>query len=177
MIKGDKIYLTSIEKDDLEKLRIWRNREDYRKHFREYREISRDMQQKWYDNQVLGDSSTIMFAIRDLASDELVGCCGLCYIKWVHRNADLSLYIGKDAAYIDDQGLAQESCKLLFDYGFKELGLHKIWTEIYSFDTKKIALYEAIGMKLDGTLRDNYFYDGCWWDSMIYSIIGSDWCA
>ena len=41
---GNKVYLTSIGKGDLEQLRTWRNREDYRKHFREYRETSNDMQ-------------------------------------------------------------------------------------------------------------------------------------
>ena len=78
MLKGKKIYLTSIEKEDLEPLRNWRNREDYRKYFREYREISKDMQQRWYESKVLADNSTIMFAIRDLETDELLGCCGLC---------------------------------------------------------------------------------------------------
>ena len=35
MINGKKIYLTSIEEDDLQTLREWRNISDFRKHFRE----------------------------------------------------------------------------------------------------------------------------------------------
>ena len=95
MIKGNKVYLTSIEREDLEILRNWRNREDFRKYFREYREISKDMQEKWYQTKVLSDPSTIMFSIHDSLTNELVGCCGLCYINWVNKNSDLSLYIGK----------------------------------------------------------------------------------
>ena len=153
----------------------WRNRADFRKFFREYREISSDMQNSWYEKKVLEDSKTIMFAIRSVESDELLGCCGLCYINWVHRNADLSLYIGKDYVYIDDQGYAKESCRLLFDYGFLELGLEKIWSELYEFDEKKLMLYQNLGMQIDGVLRNQYYYDGKWWDSKLLSILDDEW--
>lgn len=175
MLKGNKIYLTSIEKADLEQLRLWRNRTDYRKFFREYREISRDMQEKWYETKVLGDPSTIMFSIRDLEIDELLGCCGLCYINWVHRHADLSLYIGWNEEYIDNKGIAEESCRILFDYGFSELSLNKIWTEIYEFDSKKYDLYCKLGFQKDGFLREQYYYDGRWWNSYILSLLQKDW--
>lgn len=175
MYKGTKVYICALEREDLPKLMQWRNRPDYRKFFREYREINLDMQNKWYETQVLKNDSSIMFAIRSMDTNELLGCCGLCYINWVHRNADLSLYIGKNGVYIDNTGIAEESCKLLFDYGFKELGLKKIWTEIYSFDIKKHQLYNKIGMHIDGVLRKNYFYDFKWWDSNIFSILSEEW--
>lgn len=175
MLKGKKVYLTAVERDDLEKLRQWRNRENFRKHFREYREISKDMQEKWYNNIVLNDDRTIMFSIRDINSNELLGCCGLCYINWIGKHADLSLYIGYEESYIDEKGYAEEACELLFNYGFNEIGLNKIWTEIYEFDEKKYKLYEKMNFKQDGRLREQYFYDGKWWDSYILSLLNKDW--
>ena len=175
MMRGEKVYLCPVEKDDLEQLRIWRNQSDFRKYFREYREIGKDMQMKWYETKVLNDPSTIMFSIRKVETDELLGCCGLCYINWVHRNADLSLYIGWNNTYIDKEGYAAESCNLMFDFGFKELGLMKIWTEIYEFDTAKYELYSSLGMKQDGLLRNQYFHDGKWWNSRIISLLSSEW--
>lgn len=175
MYKGDKVYISALEREDLPKLMEWRNQSEYRKFFREYREINSDMQNTWYEKKVLADPSTIMFAIHDVNTKVLLGCCGLCYINWVHRNADLSLYIGKDNVYIDDEGIAEESCRLLFNYGFKELGLQKIWTEIYSFDEKKFSLYKKLGMRVDGVLRTQYFYDGKWWDSNMLSILSDEW--
>lgn len=171
MIKGKKIYLTTVEQEDLEQLRYWRNLPNFRKHFREYREISRTMQQNWFEHVVNGDNATIMFSIRMNDTDELLGCCGLCYINWVHRHSDLSLYIGKDQVYIDNEGIAEESCKLLFDYGFEELGLNKIWTELYEFDEKKIELYKKFGFHEDGFLRKQYFYEGKWWGSYLLSLL------
>lgn len=175
MIKGEKVYLTAIERKDLPQLLNWRNQTNFRKYFREYKEINLDMQNKWYELKVLNDSNTIMFSIRSNNNNELLGCCGLCYINWIHRYADLSLYIGWKNSYIDEIGYADDSCKSLFKYAFKELGLNKIWTEIYEFDIKKKELYDRLGFKLDGIKREDYYYDGRWWNSFMLSLLKKDY--
>ena len=174
MIKGEKVYLAALEREDLSELMNWRNREDFRKYFREYKEISSTMQEKWFESKVINDPTTLMFSIKRISDDELLGCCGLCYINWIHRYADLSLYIGWNNEYIDKEGYAEESCRLLFNYGFNELGLNKIWTEIYEFDVKKKELYDNFGFNLDGTLRENYYHNGKWWNSYILSILSKE---
>lgn len=171
MIKGKKVGLRSIEEDDLKKLLDWRNNPDYRQYFREYRELNMTQQKKWYSSKVVEDNSTIMFCIINLKTSELIGVCGLCYINWINGTADLSLYIGKDNCYIDKEGFAHETCELLFYYAFEELRLNRIWTEIYVTDKKKIELYKRLGMSIDGTLRENYFHDGQYLDSYIFSIL------
>jgi RimJ/RimL family protein N-acetyltransferase len=173
MLKGQYIYLTAVEKDDLIQLKVWRNNYDFRKNFREYREINNDMQLSWFEKIVNNDKNTIMFSIRDIKDGTLIGCCGLCYINWIHRYADLSFYIGKDSLYVDDI-YAPDVINQLLNYGFNELGLNKIWTEIYQFDDKKINFLESHGFKRDGQLRENYFYGGKWWDSIIFSLLRKD---
>lgn len=175
MLKGRKVYLEAVGAEDLELLRMWRNNPEYRKYFREYREISKDMQKKWFETKVLNDPATIMFSIKKEDTKELLGCCGLCYINWIHRNSDLSLYIGWKDSYIDQEGYAKESCKLLFKYGFNELGLKKIWTEIYEFDNSKNDLYRSLGFHEDGRLRKQYFYNGKWWDSFLLSLLSDEY--
>jgi len=171
MNRGELVYLQAIEREDLKLLMKWRNLESFKKHFREYREINLEMQEDWYQKNVINDPSTLMFSIKRILDDELLGCCGLCYINWVHRHADLSLYIGYQEEYIDTKGYAKESCNLLFEYGFNQLGLNKIWTEIYEFDHKKKYLYDQLGFQLDGVLRNQYFYEGRWWNSYLLSLL------
>ena len=145
MLKGKLIRLTALERDDLKQLLGWRNAPKIRKHVREYRELNIKLQEKWYNESVRSNPSIMMFGIRRLLDNKLLGCCGLTYIHPVYRHADLSLYIGWNDAYIDNKGYALEACKLLFDYGFSNLGLNKIWTEIYFFDTLKKKLYHRLG--------------------------------
>jgi RimJ/RimL family protein N-acetyltransferase len=175
MLEGKIVYLSAVERSDLKQLMDWRNNAEFRKHFREYRELSMSMQERWFEEKVLNDPTTMMFSVRRSTDDLLLGCCGFVYINWVHRHADLSLYIGFENAYIDAKGYAEESCRLLLRYGFDELGLNKIWTEIYEFDVKKKQLYDRIGFRQDGLLRQNYFYDGKWWDSIILSILSAEY--
>ena len=174
MLKGNLVGLTAVERSDIEQFRIWRNNPKLRKFFREYRDLNSDMQEKWFQNIVNNDDPVIMLSIRRLSDNELLGCCGLLYINWIHRHAELSLYIGFDNAYIDNHGYAYESCILLLEYGFKELGLNKVFTEVYEFDVQKDSLLKKFGFHLDGILRKNYFYEGKWWDSKIYSILSTE---
>ena len=171
MLKGKIVGLTAIERSDIEQLRMWRNDTQLRKFFREYRELNSDQQKKWFEKIVINDRQTIIMSIRSLNNKKLLGCCGLVYIDWIHRHAELSIYIGYKNAYIDKIGYAEESCILLLKYGFKELGLNKIYSEIYEFDKQKKVLFEKLGFQKDGILRKNYFYEGRWWNSMIYSIL------
>jgi RimJ/RimL family protein N-acetyltransferase len=174
MLKGEKVSLYAVEKTDLEHFRDWRNNPDFRKHFREYRELNMRQQEIWFEEKVVRDNTTLMFSIKENKSNKLIGCCGFVYINWVHRHADLSLYVGLDDKYIDDIGYAEDSCNILMDYGFNQLNLNKIWTEIYEFDALKKKLYDKIGFKQDGLLRENYWYDGRWWDSRILSKLASE---
>lgn len=171
MLKGKLVGLTAIERSDLKQLMDWRNNTEFRKHFREYRELNMTMQEQWFQQKVLNDQNTIMFSIRRLNDNELLGCCGFVYINWVHRHADLSLYIGWNDAYIDKEGYAEDACRILLNYGFKELCLNKAWTEIYEFDEKKKGLYDKFGFHQDGLLRQNYYYGGRWWNSRILSLL------
>ena len=43
------------------------------------------------------------------------------------------------------------------------------------FDEKKKALYDKFGFQQDGLLRQNYWYDGKWWDSRILSVLNTDY--
>ena len=174
MLKGKLISLYAVEEEDLQQFRNWRNNPEFRKHFREYRELNMRQQEIWFEEKVVKDPTTLMFSIKRNDDDILLGCGGFVYINWVHRHADLSLYIGWNNAYIDSKGYAEESCKLLLDYGFKELCLNKVWTEIYEFDKKKKALYDKFDFKQDGLLRQNYWYDGKWWDSRILSLLKNE---
>ena len=175
MLKGELVGLRAIEPDDLELLRKWRNRPGLRRYFREHRELAKVEQEAWYRRTVLDDSRTIMFALVELndASLPLIGAAGLCYIDWVCRSAEVSLYIGAKDLYIDDR-LAPDALRLLLHYGFDEVGLHRLWTEVYDYDDRKARLCEAVGFSLEGRHRDKHFADGGWHDSLVFSVLENE---
>jgi RimJ/RimL family protein N-acetyltransferase len=173
MIEGTHIGLRAIERADLPILLAWRNRPDFRRNFRELRELSETQQERWYEERVLADPATHMFAIVERASGRLLGACGLCYIDWVNRSADFSIYIGHNDAYIDDF-YAPDAAHALLRYAFEELGLHRVWCEIYSFDCAKQALLPRLGFTLDGCHRETHWAEGAWHDSLFYGLLDRD---
>jgi len=105
----------------------------------------------------------------------LIGVCGLCNVDWKNRSAELSYYIGD--AWNRGKGYGRESAYLLFEFGFRELGLHRIWGEIYSSATDIIEMDAKLGFRTDGVIRDTYWNDGQWWDSHFVSILDCEWAT
>ena len=172
MIKGKKVGLRAIERTDLELLRDWRNITNFRKNFREIRELSIDDQYEWFDYLQKTKDKNFMFTIVNLQNSKPIGACGLLYINWNIRSADFSFYIGSEEIYIGDDEISIESVKLLIDYGFNNLNLNKIWMELYEFDNKKIEFFKKhFAFKQDAILRDNCIENGRYWNSIIISLI------
>jgi RimJ/RimL family protein N-acetyltransferase len=171
MISKNGIGLRAIEYGDLEKLRDWRNLPDFRKNFREFRELNLADQEAWFKSIQSRKHVDFMFVIVNVDTTEVIGACGLLYVNWVSRYADFSFYIGKDEAYIDNEGMAQNAAELLIEYGYNTLNLNKLWMELYSFDHQKVEFFQALRFKIDGVLRENVFHAGKFEDSFILSLL------
>ena len=176
MLTGHHVALRAITPSDLEPLRLWRNQPEFRKFFREYRELGPDDQQRWYDGRVMDDLGTLMFAIEGMHDQRLLGACGLCFIDWISRTCDLSIYLGADDLYIDDV-LAPDSARVLLRYAFGVLGMHRVWVEIYDYDEAKQRLLENLGFELDGRFREHHFHDGRWHDSLFYGLLDREFAG
>lgn len=174
MIKGKLTGLRAVEREDLSLLRDWRNIPEFRKNFREVRELNMANQEKWFERSCVNNPNDFMFIIVRLSDNKPIGAGGLLYINWIIRSADFSFYIGESNSYIDNDGYAIDAARLLIGYGFNNLNLHKIWMELYEFDKKKLDFFQnKFGFKIDGKLRDNCFEDGKYWNSYIISLLQS----
>ena len=173
MIKGQYVHLRALEKNDLPLLMQWRNNPNMRKFFRETDEINTVNQLKWFESVVAKNSVHKMFAIVKNDTEELMGACGLCYIDWVNRSADFSIYLGYNNLYIDEK-YAVDAAQLMQGHGFNVLNLHRLWAEIYSIDEAKKVFFDSLSFTLDGTLRETYWYENEWHDSLFYSLLSSD---
>ena len=177
MLAGKTVGLRAIESHDLPQLLGWRNEPRLRRYFREYRELNLTQQRQWFETKVNGDPTTRMFAIVERGREghvgRLLGACGLCYIDWVNRTADFSIYIGADDLYIDER-FAPDAAVTMIGYAFDELGLHRLWSEIYGFDAPKQRFFEGLGFTLDGVHRQTHWAEGAWHDSHYYSLLATD---
>jgi len=161
------LTLSPIERSDLALIQSWRNSKKVLPYVREYRLLSLEHVEKWFEDMILDDKFQ-MFMMHHQSIP--IGICGLTYINWQNRHADLHFAIYKDDKWIDDR-YAPEFYKIIADYAFGDLNLNKMYVEVYENDHKKISFFESQHFKLDGRNRQHYYHKGEYLDSLIYSIL------
>lgn len=108
----------------------------------------------------------VFFAIK--TGDILVGSCQLHSISSVHKKAELQIRLSPKH---QGKGYGLQALQKLIDYGFLDLGLHKIYLHVFATNKRAIALYAKLGFTSDGILKDDVFINGKFVDVHVMSLI------
>lgn len=74
------------------------------------------------------------------------------------------------------RGYATEAASALLDYGFRELGLHRVIATCQPENPASYRVMEKMGMRREGHFRKCiYRPDGSWWDEYFYAILEEEW--
>lgn len=111
--------------------------------------------------------SNLWFSI--YACEQIVGIVGIHNIKYIQRNAELSILIGTEKNR--KKGIATRIIKMMERYVFLDLQMHRLYAKIFSDNTPSIRLVEKCGWDREGLLRDAAFWNGQYRDVIIYSKI------
>jgi RimJ/RimL family protein N-acetyltransferase len=101
-------------------------------------------------------------------SGKLIGNAGIRMEKAGDHQAELGYELDPKFWGL---GYAREAAGALRDFGFQELGLHRIWANCLKKNTASRRVLEKIGMRLEGTLRDHEFFKERYWDTCLYAIL------
>ena len=165
--------LRTIESEDLELIRQWRNEQT--DILRQVKPISYNEQKEYFSN-IHKDTKQILFA---LASNSMfVGYCGLVNINYIYSTAEVS--------FITETGLEDQNTSKYKDlftfaldslskYAFNTLNLNKIWTETYGFRKKHINILEGFGFAQEGILREHIYVKGERHNCAIHSILKNEY--
>jgi ribosomal-protein-alanine N-acetyltransferase len=113
----------------------------------------------------------VIFAITDLQNGSLIGAIGLV-INNRDRKAELGYWIGKQYW---SNGYATEAAKAVVGYGFRELGLNRIFARHLSRNPASGKVMQKLGMKHEGCLRGDVNKDGVFEDLELYGLMKSDY--
>jgi ribosomal-protein-alanine N-acetyltransferase len=95
---------------------------------------------------------SVSFAICKLPGGELCGGAGLD-ISETHHRAGLGYWIG--VPYWS-RGYATEAARVVVEFGFAKLGLHRIHAHYFAENTASGRVLEKIGMRPEGRLRNHF---------------------
>ncbi len=91
------------------------------------------------------------------------------------RSCEAGIAIGERALW--SQGYGARALHLLLGYLFGSMGLHKVSLRVVAFNTLTIRACEKCGFRREGLLRDAYWFDNRWWDSLLLAVFEDDWSA
>jgi ribosomal-protein-alanine N-acetyltransferase len=73
------------------------------------------------------------------------------------------------------QGYATEGALTIMDFGFGQLGLHKIYAKCVTEHSQSAHVMEKSGMQREGCFREHRLVHGEWKDYYFYAIIDHEW--
>lgn len=73
------------------------------------------------------------------------------------------------------RGLGTEATRLVIDYAFRVVGVHRIELQVYDFNPRARHVYEKVGFVYEGTKRDSLRWGGDWVDCHCMGLLERDW--
>jgi len=175
-IVGEKIYLRGLEKDDLKgNMFQWANDSEVTHYMvTGARPNSMELLEEEYA-RLMSSKSDVVLAIIDKETNIHIGNVGLYVINWISRSAEFRIIIGEKEYY--NKGYGTEAIKLTVEYGFEKLNLNKVWLGGNAEHIEAIKAYENAGFVREGTLRQEIYRNGMYYDAVRMSILREEYFA
>ena len=180
MLKGDRITLRAIEREDVPTL--WAINNDLAVELagggnppwpqslaRAYADFDKHANEGNRD----GNREGVSFGIE--ADGQLIGFCGLYHRDVFAGNAELGIAIGNKDYW--GRGYGREALGLLVDYGFRMLNLRRIYLRVHGRNERAIRAYRACGFVEEGRLRQHIWSDGDYDDVLYMGVMRDGWAG
>ncbi|MBU1092243.1 GNAT family N-acetyltransferase [Patescibacteria group bacterium] len=123
-------------------------------------------QKEWF-TAYKKDKTKQFFTICD--NNQPIGFMGFSHIDKSNKKADIFIAIGEDD--FRGKGVGKQSVKWLVGVGFSKLKLHKISLYVFAKNIPAIRLYESLGFKVEGVLKDDAYFSNKYHDVILMAKI------
>lgn len=128
--------------------------------------------QNWYASRADHDDR-IDLSIIERATGEWAGEVVLNELNVANEACGFRIALQGPRFY--GRGLGTEATRLITDYAFGTVGLHRIELQVYAFNPRARHVYEQVGFVHEGTMREALRWDGEWIDCHLMGMLVSDW--
>ena len=166
----ERLRLREISKEDAEEIFFLRSNEQVLEFLDRAPTTSIDEAIQWIRmiNESTKNNEVVTWGIGFKNETKLIGTITFWNIKKEHYRAEIGYALHPD---YQRQGLMQEAIDRVLEYGFKTLKLHSVEANVNPHNISSIKLLERNNFIREAYHKENYYYDGKFLDSAIYSII------
>lgn len=160
-----KVTIRPITYADTENIVRWRNSDFVNKRFLYRAQFTPESHNNWMKNMV-ETKKVYQFIINCDGKD--VGSIYLRDVDIQNKKAEYGVFIG-EKDYLG-KGVGTAATKLILDFAFTELKLHKVFLRVLSDNVGAVKSYEKSGFVQEGFFKDEIFADGKY-ESVIFMAI------
>jgi RimJ/RimL family protein N-acetyltransferase len=165
-LSGPRLYLRDVRPEDVnENYYRWMNDPEVMR-FLESRFFPNSLESlRQYVTAKQGDRNNVFLAIVRHEDDRHIGNIKLGPIDWIHRLAEVGILIGEKDCW--GKGYATEAIRLVVEYGFNRLDLHKHTAGCYGNNEGSTRAFERAGFVREGVRKEHFFCNGVWVDLIL----------
>ncbi|MCM2325658.1 MAG: GNAT family N-acetyltransferase [Candidatus Woesearchaeota archaeon] len=168
IFRKEQFYFRKIIEEDLEPLRIMHNDSSTIRMLTDTTQVSVAMQKKWFMS--LDDSSKsrrYSICMYEDGKEILLGMMRLDQIDKLNKN----MLVGLDIMpKFRGKGYGKASFRLMLDYCFSELDMHKVTLYTAVYNKVAIGLYTSLGFKEEGVLKEHLLREDGYHDLLVMSL-------
>ena len=101
-----------------------------------------------------------------------IGFCGLELISKRNREAELGYALHRSYW---GRGFMTEATTAWLNHGFQSLNLHRIFAEVNPANAGSIRVLQKLGMRYEGTYKQQKWCRDHWRDVAVYAILADEW--
>lgn len=123
----------------------------------------------------INDPNSLFLTIRLKDTNKHIGNIKIAKIHAYHKTGEYGIMMGDKTEV--GKGYAKEASVAIISHAFNELHLQKVNLGVISENKAAIKLYEKLGFKIEGVLRNNYFHipSGLYFDEIRMGLLKAEW--
>lgn len=173
MIRGDKVYLTELDRANAETIRAWLNDPEVHRYLMVgHVPLTREEEDRFYDAQASSNDSFV-FEIHLAEDGRYIGNVGLAGVSLVHRHAEIGIVIGSK----DDwgKGYGGDAIVACLRFAFLTLGLHSVCIRTDEHHERALGLYRKLGFIETGREPEWVYREGRFADHVVLHMLDSEY--
>lgn len=176
MLKGNKVQLRPVRRDDLANFLKWFNDPEVTQYLVMYLPMTEMAEEKWLEEFATVRAKTEAFFVIEAIEKgnfKPIGTIALGTINPRNHTASFGIAIGEKEYW--SNGYGTEAAKLIIDYGFQQLNLHRISSSAKAFNERSVRMHKKLGFRQEGIRRQSDFVNGQYHDLIMFGLLREEW--